>query len=356
MSLISRNVFIDTEFFVKANLDFNSRTVKSFEDLCNRDEFRHITTTIVVKEINRKISEQIKEALKGIKNFRRKAVLLKEYDDESIQQLFTEINEEHVEDKALEAFSNFIEQSNADVIDMSKVDLNEVIEMYFNHDSPFSAKKPNEFRDAFTLLALRAHLKEHEKIYIVSDDPDHKKFCEDNDNFINIETLSALLDVYNKHNDRRVDFIERFLESRRDEIIQRLKSELESASAYNVSTWDDAEIDSFSVTSIEDFDPKIIHLDDESCQVNFDVTVVFQVEASGPDTANGFYDKEDGIIYTFETTSNNVIEVKEFSVELDLSFEMDEEEIINEEYYLNVKGISAGIEFDIEEHPWEDHR
>lgn len=36
MPLVTRNIFIDTEFFVKANLDFNSRTIKSFEELCEK--------------------------------------------------------------------------------------------------------------------------------------------------------------------------------------------------------------------------------------------------------------------------------------------------------------------------------
>ncbi|MCL1561680.1 PIN domain-containing protein [Xanthomonas nasturtii] len=77
MPLVTRNVFIDTEFFVKANLDFNSRTIKSFEDLCGDDELNHVTSTIVVSEVKRKIVEHIKDALKGVNNFRRKAAVLR---------------------------------------------------------------------------------------------------------------------------------------------------------------------------------------------------------------------------------------------------------------------------------------
>ncbi|HCI6475703.1 TPA: DUF4935 domain-containing protein, partial [Klebsiella quasipneumoniae subsp. quasipneumoniae] len=149
MPLVTRNIFIDTEFFVKANLDFNSRTIKSFEELCEKNEFKHITSTIVVKEVERKVIEHIREALKGINNFRRKAVVLKEYDDDNIKNLFSEINETEIEQKALIAFNGFIETSKATILDMSEVDLNEVIDMYFDKVSPFSAKKPNEFRDAF---------------------------------------------------------------------------------------------------------------------------------------------------------------------------------------------------------------
>jgi len=255
MALLTRNIFIDTEFFVKANLDFNSRTIKSFEELCEKNEFRHITTTIVVKEVRRKIIEQIKEALKGIKNFRRKAAVLKEYDDDNIRNLFVEINEDDIVAKALTAFDDFLETSKATVLDMSEVNLNEVVDMHFAQTSPFSARKPNEFRDACTLLAIRSVLRNNEKVYVVSEDPDHKSFCEVNDGFANVETLSALLDIYNKHSDQRTQFIQHFLERKKDEITQRIKVELEDADGYNVSTWEDSEVDSFKVIEIEDFEP-----------------------------------------------------------------------------------------------------
>lgn len=356
MPLVTRNVFIDTEFFVKANLDFNSRTIKSFEELCEKNEFRHIISTIVVKEIERKITEQIKDALKGINNFRRKAVVLKGYDDNNIRNLFDEINEDDIQNKALSALYDFIETSQATIVDMSAVDLNEVVNMFFDKTPPFSAKKPNEFRDAFTLLAIRSALKEHEKVYVVSDDTDLKSFCDANERFVIIETLSALLDIYNKYNDKRTEFIEKFLELKKSEISQRLKEELESADAYNLSSWEDSEIDSFEVINIYDFKPRIIHLDDESCEITFDVTVNFSVQANGPDTANGYYDKEDGVLHTFDSTSNKEEEEKDFSVELNLSFEINGNEFISDNFDLYIRGLSAGIEFGIEENSWEDYR
>lgn len=356
MPLVTRKVFIDTEFFVKANLDFNSRTIQSFEDLCGENELNHITSTIVVNEVRRKIVDHIKEALKGIKNFRRKAVVLKEYNDESIKSLFKEINEEELEEKALNAFENFINASSSTVVDMAHVNGNEIIDMFFKQVSPFSAKKPNEFRDAFSLLAIRSALHGQDKVYVVSADPDHKAFCEANDRFVSIESLSELLDIYNKHNDERSKFVEQFLDRKKGEITERLKLQLEEADGYNSSTWEDAEVDAFEVIQIEEFEPQIIHLDDESCQIVFDVSVKFLVDVSGPDTASGIYDKEDGVLYTFDSVERQEEEKMNFSVELDLSFEADESEFINDEFDLHVKGLSGGIEFCVEEYQWEDHR
>ncbi|WP_369987564.1 PIN domain-containing protein [Pseudomonas xanthosomatis] len=356
MPLVTRNVFIDTEFFVKANLDFHSRTIKAFEELCGEGELNHLTTTIVVNEVKRKIVDHIKEALKGVSNFRRKAAVLKEYDDEIIQSLFVEINEADLEAKALAAFDQFVDSSSARVVDMAGVDGNEIIRMFFEQQTPFSQKKPNEFRDAFSLLAIRSALRGQEKVYVVSGDADHKSFCEENEQFVSAETLSGLLDIYNKHNDERSQFVEEFLANKFEEIKRLVKEQLEEADAYNSSTWEDAEIDSFEVVSISDFEPEIIHLDDETCQITFSVDVKFAVDVSGPDSVNSYYDKEDGVMYTFDTTARKEEEEHAFVVELDLSFEADAGEFINEEFELHVQGIGRGIEFYVEETPWEDPR
>lgn len=356
MPLVTRNVFIDTEFFVKANLDFHSRTIKSFEDLCCDGELKHITSTIVIKEVERKIVAHIEEAIKGVINFRRKAAVLKEYDDETIRGLFVEINTAELIAKVLSSFNNFIDASDATIVDMAGVDGNEIIDMFFKQQTPFSAKKQNEFRDAFSLLAIRSALKGQEKVYVVSSDPDHIEFCEQNESFVSIDALSTLLNIYNKHNDERSKFVEEFLLRKKEDIKNIIKEQLEQADAYNSSTWEDAELDSFEVIEVGEFEPQIIHLDDESCQITFDVGVKLLADVSGPDYVNGHYDKEDGVIYTFDSTTREEEEEHVFSVELDLSFEADVETFINDDFEVHVQGLSRGIEFSIEETPWEDPR
>ncbi|HAT4500846.1 PIN domain-containing protein [Serratia marcescens] len=356
MPLVTRNVFIDTEFFVKASLDFHSRTIKYFEELCGDKEFKHVTTTIVVNEIERKVTDNIREAIKGVNSFRRKASALKEFDDENIKGLFVEIDEDDLVAKALSAFTDFLDMSEASIVDMKGVDGDEIIDMFFKQKSPFSTKKPNEFRDAFSLLAIRSALKGQEKIYVVSADPDHKSFCEENEQFVSVETLSALLDIYNKHDNQRSEFVGQFLLNKKEDIKNAIKEHLEDADAYNNSIWEDSELDSFEVIKIGDFEPKIIHLDDESCQITFDVNVNFLAHVNGPDYVNGIYDREDGTIYAFDTTQREEEEEKSFSVELELYFDADAEAFINDDFDLTIHGISGGIEFSVEETPWEDPR
>ncbi|MGK9016531.1 PIN domain-containing protein [Pseudomonas aeruginosa] len=357
MPLQTRNVFIDTEFFVKAGLDFSSKTIESFRDICGNGELSHITTTIVVREVKRKISEHINEAINGVKAFRRKAKILTNSENEAIKNLFKQFDYAEIEEHAIQVFENFLDESNTKIVDLKKVNGNEIVDMYFDQVAPFQeGKKKSEFPDAFTMLAVRSALKGRSEIYVVSEDKDLIAFCEDNPRFIHIDSLSKLLDLYNAHDEERSEFIKNYIAEHEDEIKETITSQIESADAYNSSTWEDAEVDEFSITNVSDFEPSIIHIDDEYCQIVCDVEVEYTVTVTGPDYANGTYDREDGVVYTFDD-STRVDEGKiEFTVEIDLSYEVDDGEFTIQGMDINVQGLSGGIEFSVEEHPYEDYR
>jgi hypothetical protein len=165
-----------------------------------------------------------------------------------------------------------------------------------------------------------------------------------------------MLDLCYKHIDARSEFVEKFIVERMEAIRAEIKSQLEDADGYNSSTWEDAEVDYFEVVEIDDFEPQIAHLDNESCILNFDISVKFKVEVSGPDMANSHYDREDDKYYTFDETEREDEEEHNFSVEVNIYFEDDEGEFINEEFDLTIIGLGKGIEFGVEETPFEDPR
>jgi len=357
MPLQTRNVFVDTEFFVKAGLDFSSKTLESFKDICSDGELNHITSTIVVREVKRKIGEHIGDAINGVNAFRRKAKILTNSNDDVIKNLFVPFDQKEIEKHAIQVFDDFLDDANTTVVDLSKVDGNEIVEMYFDQKPPFQGgKKKNEFPDAFTLLAVREALKGREEIYVVSEDKDLITFCEENPRFIQIESLSKLLDLYNAHDEDRSKFIKDYIEEHEADIKQSIKSLIEDADAYNSSTWEDAEVDEFSILGVGDFEPSIIHIDDENCQIVCDVEVHYRVSVTGPDYANGRYDREDDVIYTFEDTTQVDEGKLEFTVEIDLSYEVDDGEFTIQDMDISVQGLAGGIEFSVEETPYEDYR
>lgn len=350
MPLQTRNVFIDTEFFVKAGLDFSSKTIDSFRDICSNGELKHITSTVVVREVKRKISEHINDAMSGVKAFRRKAKILTTSNNQAIKNLFAQIDNAEIEKHAIHVFDNFLDESGTKVVDLKNVDGNEIIKMYFEQSAPFQdGKKKSEFPDAFTMLAVRNALKHREEIYVVSEDKDLIAFCEENPRFLHIESLSKLLDLYNSHDEDRSKFIKEYIDEQENEIKQIIKQQIENADSYNSSTWEDAEVDDLKVLDVFDFEPSIIQIDDECCQIVCDVDVLYRVTVSGPDYANGRYDREDDIIYTFEETTREEEGRLDFTVEIDLSYEVDDGEFTIGSMDISVQGLASGIEFSVEE-------
>lgn len=59
------------------------------------------------------------------------------------------------------------------------------------------------------------------------------------------------------------------------------------------------------------------------------------------------------MLYTFESITKQDEQEKEFSVDIDLNFERDGEKFINDVFDIHVKGLSSGIEFDIEENTFD---
>lgn len=356
MPIQTRNVFVDTEFFVKAGLDFSSNTLESFKDICCDGELNHLTTTIVVREVKRKIIEHIDEALSSVNSFRRKAKILTNFNNKVIRNLFSPFDPSEIKNHALQVFDDFLDESNTTVLDLLAVDSNEIVDMYFDQKPPFQGgKKKNEFPDAFTLLAIRNNLRDNEEIYVVSEDKDLISFCDKNPQFIQIESLSKLLDIYNAHDEERSNFIKEYIEENEETIKQTIKSQIEDAEAYNSSTWEDAEVDNFQILEVSSLDPSIIHIDDQSCKIVFDVEVRYQVTVTGPDFVNGRYDREDDVTYTFDNTTQEEAGEFEFTVEMELAYELCGGEFTIQDMDIHVQGLQSGIEFSVEETSFNDY-
>lgn len=61
--LEARKVFIDTQSFVKAGLNFGSYALNSFRRLCESEEFFHISTTVVDREVKDKIQGPVNNSV-----------------------------------------------------------------------------------------------------------------------------------------------------------------------------------------------------------------------------------------------------------------------------------------------------
>jgi hypothetical protein len=354
--LETRNVFIDTQYFVEKNFNFHSPSFISLNKLCKANELRYFTTSVVEREIVNKIKSSINEALDSLKNTKRKANLLSTTDDKHIKPLFTDVRGEHFYEKAISVFHEYIESCNCEYIEADLVDVERLLSLYFDEKPPFGkAKKKSEFPDAISLLSLESYFKDNEKIYIVSNDIDLKTYCVDNDRFISIKSLDELLDLYNEHTDVRTEKIKEHISDSQTELKQHISDYLSNFGIYNSSSWEDSEVEDFSVTSVGDIEPSIIEVDDERCHLSFDVNVDIKVIVTGPNYNDGIYDKEDDKWYTYESTTREETLTIKVSVELDLTYEYEDGAIEGVDWEdLSISIPTADIEVSVEENETPD--
>lgn len=350
--LETRNVFIDTQSFVKAGLHFDSPAFKAFMKYCEICELFHVSTSVVEREVKSKIQLSVKDAISAIQTFRRKARLLSSLGDEKIKGLFEEIPDEDIYKKSEKVFDDFMESCATEIVEADNVDAEELLSLYFNKKPPFGdRKKKTEFPDAISILSLKSYLQNDEKIYVVSDDGDLKSYCEIDHQFISVESLDKLLDIYTTHTNVRHEQVKQYFITNETSIKNKITKFLEDCDVYNNSTWEDAEVDDgLTVLNLGSIEPSVLYIDDEESQITFDIDVDFEVTVTGPDFNSGIYDREDGKIYTFDSTSRTSTVSTTFTVEIFLFYEFIDGELVNaEDEGLYIEGTAGGIEVDIDE-------
>lgn len=352
--LQSHKIFIDTQYFVRAGLNFQNSALISFKNLCEQDLLSHVTTSVVTKEVKRKIEQSIKDALTARQTFKRKASILASIDDEQTNSLFIDIDENEIHQKAITVFNNFISSCKTIIVDSKNIDTEELLDIYFNQRPPFSDGKKSEFPDAISLLSLQSHLNESEKIYIVSDDNDLKEFCKNDVRFIAIESLDKMLDIYSEHSNKLTSAVKEYISKSREKLCSKIKTCIENADVFNSSSWEDSEVEDLHVIDIGEIDPSVIYISDEECKITFEVEIEYMFIVSGPDFNNGIYDREDGRTYTFNTTTHNCQTKESFIVEINLSYQFIDgslHDILEDDIY--IPDLDGGLELSIEENDFE---
>lgn len=350
MELESRIVFIDTQSYVKMGLNFNHPALQAFLALCKEKKLSHLTTSVVKREVESKIKTSIEEALNSLQGFRRKARLLEKIDDENIKALFNEIEDEEVHKKAIAVFDSFLDESNSKILDAKSVDAEEILELYFERKAPFGdGKKKSEFPDAISIHSLLQEIGAN-KSYVISDDSDMKNACNSNKSLISIDTLDKFLDLYNEHESIITDLVKKYLATIDAHIKGKIKDEINDSWAYNEAPWEDSEVDEFRVIEVYDYDPTVVWVDEEECLITFDIDVYIEFTVSGPDFNGGIYDKEEGRMYTFGTTSQSGSTTKTFTIELGFSYDFDDGKLKNiDETEFYISGLSDGVGVYMEE-------
>lgn len=345
--LITKKVFLDTECYIRNHLNFENSALSSFRKLCSEEELEHITTSVVCREVERKIKDSTKEALDALKTFKRKAQPLNKLDYKDLSSLFEELNEEETYQKALGSFQSYIGDTSATIVNAKEIDCEEILDRYFQTKPPFTKDKSNEFRDAISLSSLKTHLG-GEVAYVVSEDKILEDYCEEEDLLVYVESLPKLLDLHSATNERTAK-LKAYIQEQEAVIKGLISDFINDCDVYNSSTWEDAEVVDFSISAVNLRDISVLSISDEEALIELDVRIELNVSVTGPDYNNGTYDKEDGVMYTFDSSTQVVDRDFDYEVSVEIQYDFENDAITDATFTVDIEEAGSGIEVDVEE-------
>lgn len=192
-------VTIDTNILDAANFDFNEKsTLQLLVNYVKKGKVKVVLSNIVVKEAEKHIAQRGVTVCSLMRKLRADA--LKTATDYQIKQLglghildlSTDKNE--ISQKSIDLLHKYIVDLDAEILDTSKIDLDAIIDDYFEIRAPFQTgeKKRKEFPDAFIANQIRERFGHEEMVAIISDDKGFKEACQPWDNHLFFSSLGAL--------------------------------------------------------------------------------------------------------------------------------------------------------------------
>lgn len=218
-------VTLDTNILDSANYDFDEKsTLQLLVNYVKKGKVKVVLSNIVVKEAEKHIAQRGVTLCSLMRKLRADA--LKTAADYQIKQLGLghildlSTDKPEISQKSIDLLHKYIVDLDAEILDTSKIDLDAIIDDYFEIRAPFQPgeKKRKEFPDAFIANQIRERFGHEEMVAIISDDKGFKEACQQWDNHL---FFSSLGDLYSEMNTQ-----EEFYAATKDFVIAQ-KSEIE---------------------------------------------------------------------------------------------------------------------------------
>ena len=168
------------------------------------DKIKVVLSDIVIREAKNHISKQVSDVCGIARNLRTECLKT------STEHLITYVgldrlleltrNKKELMINGTKLFDDFINDINAEILHSDLIDLDKIIDDYFEINPPFQSgeKKRKEFPDAFIASQITKRFGENEKVAIISADNGFKDACKNTPNHMFFDSLSQLYDTINK--------------------------------------------------------------------------------------------------------------------------------------------------------------
>lgn len=336
-------VYLDANIYIGVKYNFNGfhmgRLVKLIED----GKVQLLVSKVTTGEVYAHIKEDITNEVNAYKRVIRKEMpIISKEDSFELNEINVDEAVEIVQNKA----RNFFSLTGVTTIPLNPLDVEKLMDDCFSMTPPFEPKKPNEFKDAIMINAIRNYQKSlDESVIIISTDKGVRKSFDGDDNFITFEKLSDFLEFYFeqfKELDAGAFVAKEMVEGQLGEAIKAYTNDVEVYFT-EYAEWD---IEDKVVNNIH-YGIEYISQEEDKIYVAVKTNAEISVEIMYRDEDNSYYDKEENR-YLFERYLR-VKEKHEIDFEVGLILNMrvsNNSEIILDRIALDKSYYKASIELD----------
>ena len=310
-------VYLDSNAYISANYRVDSGNMKFLVNLIESGKVKLLYTDINVGEVNQHIEQDVKDGITKYNRLYRKELAM--LDDTNY-----ELNIDDTINEVKSRIENVFNLRSTKNIPLNPLDANKLLKDYFSKNPPFENKKPNEFKDAIMINAIKNYQKQlKEPIYIVSDDDGFLKAFENNESFKTFEFLGYFLKYYNEQ-EKELDDLIKFIENnvysgKYDDKFKEYIDNNYFISMNYYEKWD------CSNQEISDISYELLYLEKEGekiyATISTDIDLKLDITYRNEDMS--YYDKEEHR-YLFEEYVNT-LEKHRANVDLKVCFHIDPE-------------------------------
>ncbi len=345
-------VLIDTSSYEDIRLSFKGSVFDSLAQLSHEDKITIIGCDVLQREMESHMRESIAQSVNRVNKVQSNFERITADDLGEVTRMLSDINslKERIFDERKARMDTFFGSVRFENLDLSVVNVQEVLHDYFNKKPPFGeGKKKNEFPDAFVLNAFVSQYNDKlDSTCIISKDQDWQKFIEQFPKVKKFRNIPEFIDfIHGNYNDEFINRLKRVLTDHNDEISERIKEEIHDYEFEIDDYWIDPELEMHSEnTKVEILENNIIALNPENTLVEVIYKIDLEFTLWAGDETTQYKDDDTNSWHYFGTNryllQTTKTETMTMSVSFDPhpddlleSFEIDEISIPKDFYYLN---------------------
>jgi predicted nucleic acid-binding protein len=317
-------VFIDTSIFISKNYHFEGSEFQSLIRLAKEDKINVVLTDITLQEIRSHIDEDTETAIQEIQKTRKKAKILRNFNEMPLGAIFEDIDLSQYKDTLRQKLESFIKNCGIKIINNNTADIDNVFKLYFQRKSPFGeGKKKCEFPDAFVLDALDRYAKNlDEKIYVISEDKDFAQGAAHFDNIIYSASLKEFLNIATIHYELLAPQVIDFLKREIKQVTQKIEKDFLYLGFYLSDQ--EGDVDDVNVTEVSDPETFLIDVNDGyaifeiTCNISYSANVIYD------DLETASYDSEDKVLIPWRKIDAIVEREERVEAEVTITFSHQE--------------------------------